>query len=93
MGIDNLHLTFSRSEANEDVVKNILKQGINVAVVFDEVPNEYLGFKVIDGDDSDLTFTYESGVVVGLKFKRSIAKGANNKQIGNNFIVRYKQVA
>ena len=54
----------------------------NIAMVFDKVPTSLNGFKVINGDESDLTFTYESGIIVGLKFKRLTGKGSEilNKQ-------------
>ena len=47
---DNYHLTFSVDETNWSTAQNILTKGGNVAVVFDEVPANYLGYKVIDGD-------------------------------------------
>jgi hypothetical protein len=51
----NYHLTFSRSEDNEADCERVLAAGGNVAVVFaGEFPNEYMGAKVLDGDDSDL---------------------------------------
>jgi len=65
----NYHLTFSRSETNHANALNVLAMGGNVAVVFDKVPASYLGFKVIVGDESDLRFLDEKGVVVGLKAK------------------------
>jgi len=43
--------------------------GFNVAVVFQEQPETYLGVKVISGDEHDLRFLDASGVVVGLTAK------------------------
>ena len=65
----NYHLTFSRSEEkkNQILLNGFLKSGGNVAVVFrNRLPNEWNGFKVIDGDADDLRFLDEKGVIVGL---------------------------
>jgi hypothetical protein len=58
----NYHLTFSRSEVNE----NIIPTDMNVAVVFDALPETYMGRMVIDGTKTDLRFLDPSNVVVGL---------------------------
>lgn len=76
----NYHLTFSRSEKNDDKVDLLLSQGHNVAVVFDELPEYYKGYKVINGDESDMRFNDEKNVIVGLKYKKLTGKGANNKK-------------
>lgn len=66
----NYHLTFSRSEKNEDVCKEVLKSGGNVAVCFrHEPPAEYWGYRVINGDQHDLRFLDDTNVIVGLKAK------------------------
>src|SRR5690606_23281712 len=52
----NYHLTFSRSETNGDRVLEVLESGANVAVVFDKLPETYLGYPVINGDENDLRF-------------------------------------
>jgi hypothetical protein len=91
----NYHLTFSRSESNDDKAFEILNNGFNVAMVFNSVPSEYKGFKVINGDESDLRFldpknqgTFKTGVIVGLKYKKLTGKGADNKKaINNNFVI------
>jgi hypothetical protein len=71
----NYHLTFSRSEINDKDALAILKKGYNVAVVFKgDLPNEYMGYKVINGDDTDLRFTDPKNVIVGLKFKNITGK-------------------
>lgn len=80
---DNYKLTFSRSEDTTDsVVTDVLKAGMNVAVVFDKLPKEYLGYPVIDGDLTDLRFLDDTGVIVGLT-----AKGAAKKDT-SGFVVR-----
>ena len=70
----NYHLTFSRSESNQKEVEQVLKAGGNVAAVFKELPETYLGYKVINGDESDLRFTDEKNVVVGLTAKGKAKK-------------------
>ena len=86
--LKNYHLTFSKSEDNLAECLDALENGINVAVVFEKVlPKKYLGFKVINGDETDLRFLDKptkngKGVIVGLK-----AKGrAKKDQTG--FVVR-----
>jgi hypothetical protein len=78
----NYHLTFSRSETNEEDCRAVLAAGGNVAVVFKicackrpckhEIPEgtyTYMGYPVISGDHDDLRFLDPTGVVVGLKAK------------------------
>jgi len=73
--INNYHLTYSASERCSDaLIKKILKSGNNVAMVFNKLPEKYLGYKVINGDETDLRFKDEKGVIVGL-----IAKGDAKK--------------
>jgi hypothetical protein len=74
----NYHLTFSRSETNHAKSLEMLARGINVAMVFDKVPNEYNGFKVINADIDDLRFLDERGVICGLKYRNITGSGANN---------------
>ena len=62
----NYHLTFSRSETNYMDTVRMMSQ-MNVAVVFDEIPDKYMGITVVDGTDSDLRFLDPSFVIVGLK--------------------------
>jgi hypothetical protein len=67
----NYHLTFSRSETNDDILPSVTH---NIAVVFNtkrngDLPTEYIGRKVIDGDKSDLRFLDEPNVIVGLRAK------------------------
>lgn len=78
------HLTFSRSESNESECLEVLRLGGNVAVVFDELPDTWHGYKVVNGDDNDLRFLDEQNVVVGL-----IAKGKAKKE-SDGFVVRTK---
>ena len=79
----NYHLTFSRSESNENLAKMILEIGGNVACVFrNELPKTWQGKKVIDGDKSDLRFLDDSNVVVGLAQKGMAKKDATGFVIG-----------
>ena len=60
----NYHLTFSRSECNDDACKAVLLGGGNVAVVFDskELPKEWNGFPVFNADTTDLRFLDPFGI-------------------------------
>jgi hypothetical protein len=80
----NYHLTFSRSETNDDVVQKIIGENwpINVAVVFDSLPEKWNGRKVINGDETDLRFLDPDRVIVGLK-----AKGKARKE-DSGFVIR-----
>jgi len=76
LGIPNYQLTFSRSEnaTNHVHCAMALKQNSNVAVVFStkkgfDLPTEYKGKQVIDGDKHDLRFLDPQGVIVGLRAK------------------------
>jgi len=67
--LSNYHLTFSKADGNDMDVRLAASAGMNVAVVFKDVPDAYIGRTVIDGDDTDLRFLDPKGVVVGLKAK------------------------
>ena len=70
----NYHLTFSCSEHNEEKCKMVLAMGGNVAVVFrNQLPETWNGYKVVNGDESDLRFLDKQGVVVGL-IEKGLAK-------------------
>ena len=66
---ENYHLTFSRKESNSADVATAMRNGLNVAVVFDKLPATYLGRPVVSGDDTDIRVNDPKGVVVGLKAK------------------------
>ena len=89
----NYHLTFSRSETNHFKAMELLKRGINVAMVFDKLPETYGGFKVINADETDLRFKDEKGVICGLKYKKMTGKGANNAlAFESGFAIRTQEV-
>ena len=82
----NYFVTFSRSEINESVAIAVLNMGGNVAAVFsNNLPNFWRGFKVIDGDKSDLEMVYNTNVVLGLK-----AKG-DAKKDNSGFVIESKK--
>jgi len=71
----NYHLTFSHSGTNLEDCRKALEHGINVAVVFaGRLPDTWNGYRVVDGDQSDLRFLDPQGVIVGLKTKGSARK-------------------
>ena len=72
----NYHLTFSRSEEakNQKLAKGFLASGGNVAMVFRKLlPETFMGYKVINGDETDLRFLDGEGVIVGL-VEKGLAK-------------------
>lgn len=80
----NYHLTFSRSETNEADCKLVLAAGGNVAVVSSlPMPEKYLGYAVIDGDESDLRHLDPRNVVVWLT-----PKGNKAKKDKSGFVLR-----
>ena len=81
----NYHLTFSAAESNQADVAKAVAQGMNVTVVFDKIPAEYMGKPVFDADETDLRFLDPKGVILGLK-----AKGRAKKDT-TGFVVFMKQ--
>ena len=67
--LKNYHLTFSKADGNDMDVRIAASNGMNIAAVFREMPETYIGRKVINGDDTDLRFLDPKGVIVGLKAK------------------------
>ena len=52
-----------------------LHLGTNVSVVFNrELPSTYRGFKVVDGDITDVEMMKYNGVILGLKAKGDAKK-------------------
>jgi hypothetical protein len=80
----NYKLTFSRSEINDQHVLDVLNSGGNVAVVFkNEIPANYMGFPVINGDESDLRYYDPKNVIIGLKAKGKAKQDKTNFVINN----------
>lgn len=72
--LKNYHLTFSKADGNDMDVRLAASAGMNVAAVFRNVPETYIGRTVINGDETDLRFLDPKGVVVGLKAKGKAKK-------------------
>ena len=71
----NYIITYSRAEDNEAEALEALSLGANVSAVFsDQLPASYKGFKVVDGDVSDLVMLNNSGVILGLRAKGKAAR-------------------
>jgi hypothetical protein len=68
----NWNITFSASEVtSEYLMRGLLDDGINVSMVFagKDLPESYMGWRVIDGDVTDLRHLDPVGVIVGLRMK------------------------
>jgi len=85
--IKNYHLTFSKADGNDADVARAIAQGYNIAAVFDEMPETYMGLPVINADETDLRFLDPKGCIAGLK-----AKGRAKKDY-SGFVIRIKEVA
>jgi len=66
----NYDVTFSYTGYNLTKCQEMLMNKIRVAVVFKNVPEEWKGYKVIDGDKYDMRYRNKGAVIVGLKYKR-----------------------
>ena len=73
----NYHLTFSRAEDNYEDCMKAQKAGMNVAVVYDRIPDN-----VYSADEDDLRFLDPFVAIVGLK-----AKGRAKKDV-SGFVVK-----
>ena len=71
----NYSITYSLNEDNKNLAFDILEKGGNISAVFrDFIPKKYKGFRVINGDETDLRFLDPKNCIVGL-----IAKGKAKK--------------
>lgn len=86
----NYHLTFSYSGKNGINCKNLLDDGLaTVSVVFEgKVPDTFAGCTVIDGDSNDERWTDPTGVIIGLKWKKSSVDKDANYIATNTFVVK-----
>jgi hypothetical protein len=87
----NYHLTYSYTGRNWTLCKVLLKQGFNVAMVFNVkketlLPAMYNGYNVINGDLTDYRIDDAKGIIIGLKFKR-IANRINEAKVLNSCFV------
>lgn len=62
--IPNYHLTFSRAEDNQRAWRAALDHGMNVAVVYDKIPDS-----IYSADEHDLRFLDPKVGIIGLKAK------------------------
>jgi hypothetical protein len=83
----NYFLIFSKADGNDADVARAMAQGMNVAAVFDAIPESYNGRDVINADETDLRFLDPKGVIAGLK-----AKGKAKKDY-SGFVIRLKELA
>jgi hypothetical protein len=67
--LPNYHLTFSAADGNDADVARAIEQGMNVAMVFDKLPEQFMGRVVNDADEHDLRFLDPKGTIAGLKAK------------------------
>jgi hypothetical protein len=77
----NYHLTFSRAESNDADVKRALKAGMNVAAVYDKIPEG-----MYSADETDLRFLDGIQGMMGLK-----VKGHRAKKDYSGFVIRIKE--
>lgn len=79
--LPNYHLTFSRAESNEKDCIRALTDGMNVAAVYDQIPEG-----MYSADDTDLRFLDPvQGEIIGLK-----VKGHRAKKDTSGFVIRTK---
>jgi hypothetical protein len=91
----NYHLTYSYDPHNAEHVAAAIAAGMNVAVPFQgrELPAEFMGLPVIDGDRHDYRPADPGQVIVGLRFKRITSRaviarvGAHAARTGAGFAV------
>lgn len=80
--LPNYHLTFSRAENNDKDVAKALKKGMNVAAVYDQIPDG-----MYSADHDDLRFLDPKVGMMGLK-----VKGWRAKKDDTGFVIRLTPV-
>lgn len=90
---DNYHLTLSYTGRNWKACEAMLKQGHNVAMIFNvkreaDIPTSYKGFDVINGDITDYRVADAKGIIVGLKWKRIANRKAEAEVLRSCFVVK-----
>lgn len=90
---ENYYLTLSYTGRNWHSCENVLKRGNNVAVVFDtpknaDLPEQFNGFEVVDGDVTDYRPKDGYGVIVGLRFKDTHDKETSKMVRESCFVVK-----
>ena len=59
-------------------IKEALKLGANVSIVFNETPAKWEGFDIIDGDKADDLMINLRGQLIGLRAKGKAKKDTSN---------------
>jgi hypothetical protein len=67
--LKNYFLIFRAADGHDADVAKAVAQGMNIAMVFDALPETYMGKTVINADEHDLRFLDPKGVIAGLKAK------------------------
>jgi hypothetical protein len=80
-GYPNYHLTFSRADGNHKDIPKAVAAGMNVAVVYDQIPAG-----VYNADETDLRFLDPKVGIIGLK-----VKGHRAKKDTTGFVIRTKK--
>jgi len=91
--VENYHLTFSYTGRNWKSCEALLKQGHNVAMVFNvkdesQLPKTYKGYEVVNGDLTDYRIDDAKGIIVGLKWKRIANREAEQQVLNSCFVVQ-----
>lgn len=91
--IANYQLTLSYTGYKPELYKSMLKQGNNIAVVFNvkhetDLPKTFMGYPVVNGDLTDYRVADAKGVVVGLKWKRIANRAAEQQILNSVFVVQ-----
>ena len=89
----NYHLTYSYTGRNWNQCKMLLEKGFNIAMVFNakkeiELPTEYKGFNVSNGDLTDYRIADAKGIIIGLKWKRIADRQAEAQILNSCFVVK-----
>lgn len=84
---DNYRLTYSKDErTTEEEVLEIINLA-NVAVVFDNIPETYLGLPVFEGDLTDLRYEDPEKHIIGLKAKGRAKQDTSGFVVKNNISI------
>ena len=77
--VPNYHVTYSASEkTSENMIRKLLADGKNVAMIFHHVPTSWRSIPVVSGDDSDNRYDDARGIIVGLKYKKTLGVQETN---------------
>lgn len=87
----NYHLTYSYTGRNWTQSQLLLSQGHNVAMVFNakkesELPTEFKGYTVTNGDLTDYRIADAKGIIIGLKWKRIADRQAEQEILNSCFV-------